>query len=175
MRRDRFARGGIVDGGDRRHRLAAIAHLVARQRMLAARDRQHAEGLVAVGAGDDRLHAGELAAPPTRRPRRSRRANRGCDRCGPASWPGAENVGGVFGAAGHLLRPVDHRHVAADIVRGDDFVHGATPLRVERGGVFHRLDDFHVAGAAADVAAERFQDFRLARIADCSAASRPRP
>ena len=53
-------RGRVVDRGDRGDRLAAIAHLVARQRMLAARDRQHAEGLVAVGAGDDRLHAGKL-------------------------------------------------------------------------------------------------------------------
>ncbi len=133
----------------------------------------------------------------------------------PASWPGAKNVGGVFGAAGDLLRPVDHRHVAADIVRGDGLVHGAilipvvpadsrpdaegagthaprpldsarrmgprfrgddsgrcvarrphgaTPCCVERGGVFHRLDDFHVAGAAADVAAERLQDFVVARV-----------
>ena len=58
--RDRALGGGIVDGGDRRDRLAAVAHLVARHGMLAARDRQHAERLVAVGAGDDRLHAREL-------------------------------------------------------------------------------------------------------------------
>ncbi len=45
----------------------------------------------------------------------------------PASWPGADDVGGVFGAAGYFLRPVDHRHVAADIVRRDGLVHGATP------------------------------------------------
>src|SRR5262249_61405880 len=36
--------------------------------------------------------------------------------------------------------------------------------RVELGGVFHRLDDFHVAGAAADVAAERCADVVLARM-----------
>src|SRR5262245_15084238 len=34
-------------------------------------------------------------------------------------------------------------------------------LRVQRGGVLDRLDDLHVAGAAADVAAERFADVRL--------------
>src|SRR5262249_24080716 len=35
---------------------------------------------------------------------------------------------------------------------------------VELGGVFHRLDDFHVAGAAADVAAERGAQAALARM-----------
>src|SRR5262249_30823730 len=35
---------------------------------------------------------------------------------------------------------------------------------VERGSVFHRLDDFHVAGAAADVAAERGANVILARM-----------
>ena len=39
-----------------------------------------------------------------------------------------------------------------------------SPLRLQRDGVFHRLDDFHVAGATADIAAERFQDFRFARV-----------
>src|SRR5262245_63903951 len=34
---------------------------------------------------------------------------------------------------------------------------------VELGGVFHRLDDFDVAGAAADVAAERCANVVLAR------------
>ena len=54
---DRLARGGVIDRSHRRHRLAAIADTIARQRMFAAGDRQHAEGLVAIGAGDDRLHA----------------------------------------------------------------------------------------------------------------------
>src|SRR5215472_1554783 len=35
---------------------------------------------------------------------------------------------------------------------------------VELGGVFHRLDDFHIAGAAADVAAECRADVVLARM-----------
>src|SRR5215831_5814421 len=35
---------------------------------------------------------------------------------------------------------------------------------VELGGVFHRLDDFHVAGAAADVAAECRANVILARM-----------
>src|SRR4249919_741413 len=37
-------------------------------------------------------------------------------------------------------------------------------LSTERHGKFHRLDDFHVTGAAADIAAERVQDFRIGRI-----------
>src|SRR5262249_53217544 len=36
--------------------------------------------------------------------------------------------------------------------------------RVQLGGVFHRLDDFDVTGAAADVAAERGADVVLARM-----------
>src|ERR1019366_3196456 len=45
---------------------------------------------------------------------------------------GLQNVGGIFGAAGYFFRPVDHRHIAADIVRRNHFVHGDTPcaLRV---------------------------------------------
>jgi hypothetical protein len=35
---------------------------------------------------------------------------------------------------------------------------------VELGGVFDRLDDFDVTGAAADVAAERCADVVLARV-----------
>ena len=50
---ERLARGVVVDRGDGRDRLAAVAHSVARQRIFGARDRQHAEALVAVGAGDD--------------------------------------------------------------------------------------------------------------------------
>src|SRR5512147_2797215 len=38
------------------------------------------------------------------------------------------------------------------------------PLLAERDGEFHRLDDLHVTGAAADVAAERLQNFVIARI-----------
>src|SRR3972149_8985380 len=34
-------------------------------------------------------------------------------------------------------------------------------LRIEGGCVLHRLDDFHVAGAAADIAAERCDDLRF--------------
>ena len=52
----------------------------------------------------------------------------------PASMFGAEQVGGVFGAAGDLFRSVDQRDVVADVVRGHDvlhwngLVHGATPF-----------------------------------------------
>ena len=122
MQRDGRLGGRIVDRRHRRHRLAAIAHLVARQRMLAARDRQHAEGLVAVGAGDDRLHARQL------------RGLRDVDledlgvRIGaavdaPRQHAGLQDVGRVLGAARHLLRPVHHRHVAADVMRRHHVVH----------------------------------------------------
>ncbi len=123
---ERALGGGVVDGGDRRDRLAAIAHLVARQRVLAARDRQDAEGLVAIGAGDDGLHARQ----PQRRGdvdvdnlgvriRAAEDASRQQARC--------DQVGGVFRPSRHLVGPVDHRHVAADIVRRHDLVHGETP------------------------------------------------
>ena len=56
----RLFRRRIVDRSDRGDRLAAIADAVARQGMLGARDRQHAECLIAIGAGDDRLHAGKF-------------------------------------------------------------------------------------------------------------------
>ena len=118
---DRLARGGIIDRRHRRHRLAAIAHLVSRQRMLGARDRQHAEGLVAVGAGDDRLHARQLC----------RRGDIDFDdlavRIRAAEDPsrqhaGLQDIGGVLGAARHLLGPIDQRHVVADVVRRHDFI-----------------------------------------------------
>ena len=127
--RERRLGGGVIDGGDGGDRLAAIAHLVARQRMLGARDRQHAEGLVAFGAGDDRLHAGKL-----QRLRHIDVDDLGV-RIGAAIDAARERarldrqVGGVFGAAGDFLRAVHHRHVVADIVRGNDLVHVARPLR----------------------------------------------
>ena len=103
----------------------------------------------------------------------------------PAELAGAKNIRGVFGAAGDLLRPVDHRHIRADVVCRCGFVHGAAPrkelciwrdaLSAERHGKFHRLDDFHVTGAAADIAAERFQDFCIGRIRVFAATARPRP
>src|SRR4029077_13968337 len=37
-------------------------------------------------------------------------------------------------------------------------------LSAERHGKFHRLDDFHVTGAAADITAERLQAFCIGRI-----------
>src|SRR5262249_3850822 len=42
--------------------------------------------------------------------------------------PGLHDVGRVFGAAGHLFRAVDHRHVRADIACGDGLVHGIIPV-----------------------------------------------
>ena len=133
--RDRALGGGVVDGGDRRDRLAAVAHLVARHGMLAARDRQHAEGLVAVGAGHDRLHARELQG----------RGHIDVDDLGvrigaaedaPRQHAGIDEIGGVFRSPGDLLGSVDHRHIAADIVRRHDLVHGATPAALSSAAYF---------------------------------------
>ena len=158
----RFLRGRIVDRGDGGDRLAAIAHAIARQRMLAAGDRQHAKSLVAIGAGDDGFHARQL-----RRLGDIDVENLGV-RIGTAeNSPGQhsrrDEIGGVLGAAGDLLRAVDHRHVVADVMRRHDLVHGDNSGRMQRGGVLHRLDDFDVAGAAANVAAERVADFVVGR------------
>ena len=51
----------LVDRRHRRDRLAAIAHASARQRIFVHGDRQHAVGVIAVVAGDDRHHAFERA------------------------------------------------------------------------------------------------------------------
>ena len=122
----RLLRGRIVDGGHGGDRLAAIADPVARQRMLGAGDRQHAEGLVAIGAGDDRLHARNL-----RRLGNVDLENFGV-RIGAAEDARGEHsrrgkIGGVFGASGDLLRAVDHRHVAADGANRHDLIHGGAP------------------------------------------------
>jgi hypothetical protein len=118
----RLARGVVVERGDGRDRLAAVAHSVARQRIFGARDRQHAEALVAVGAGDDGDDARHL----------QRRRHVDADdlgvRVGAAvdaagQLPRRHDIGGVFGAPGDFLRAVDHRHVAADIMRGHRLVH----------------------------------------------------
>ena len=38
------------------------------------------------------------------------------------------DIGRVFGAAGNLFRTVHQRHVVADVIRRDDFVHGANSI-----------------------------------------------
>ena len=122
----RFLRGRVVDRRDGGDRFAAVAHAVARQRMLAAGDRQHAESLVAIGAGDDGFHARQL-----RRLRYVDFENFGMRIRAAENSPGEhsrrDEIGGVFGAAGHFLRAVDHRHVVADVMRRHDLVHGETP------------------------------------------------
>ena len=129
----RFLRGGVVDRRDRGDRLAAIAHPIARQRMLGARDRQHAETLVAIGAGDDGLDAGQL--------RRLRDIDLedfgvriGAAEDAPREHARLDEIGGVFGAAGDLLRTVDHRHVVADRYAPGRFVHGANSIPDKRTG-----------------------------------------
>ena len=123
---ERAFRSGVVNRGHRRDRLAAIAHLLPRQGVLAARDRQHAEGLVAIGAGDDGLDAGEpqgggdidfedlgmgVRAAEDAARQQARR----------------EEIGRIFRPPRHLVRPIDHGHVGADRVRSGALAHGATP------------------------------------------------
>src|SRR5262249_5085009 len=104
-------------------------------RMLAARDRQHPEGLVAVGAGDDRLDA--------RHPRRRAhvdlenlpmRVGAAVDASG--EYAGTDHVGRVFGASRDLLRPVHHGDVAANGMNRRDVVHGATPCAASSAAYF---------------------------------------
>src|SRR5919197_1421090 len=103
--------------------------------MLTARDRQHAEGPVAVSARDDRLHArhvqclGNIDADDL-----AVRIWTAIDTAGELSR--LQDVGGVFGAAGDLLRAVDHGDVVADIVNGDGLVHGATPCALSAAAYF---------------------------------------
>ncbi len=110
---DGLVGGGLVDGRHRRDRLALVAHLAARQRILVARDRQHAERLVAIRTRDDRQHAGQG----------QRLGDIDLDdlgmRIGAAvdasrQHAGRKKIGRVLGAAGDLFRPVHHGHIAAD-------------------------------------------------------------
>ena len=122
----RFLRRRIVDGRNRHNWLATIAHTITRQDVFGARDRQHAEWLVAFGTGDDRLDAWEF----------HRFGNVDLEDFGMRIRT-AENasgehsrdnkISGVFGTAGDLFRAVDHRHVAADVMRGQNVVHGVNP------------------------------------------------
>ncbi len=123
---DRFLGGRIIDRRDRRDRLPAIAYLVAGQGVLAASDRQHSERLVAVGAGDDRLDAGQR-----QRLRNVDVENLGV-RIGAAvdasgKHSRSDQIGRVLRPSRHFLGSVDHRHIGADGVRRHHLVHGATP------------------------------------------------
>src|SRR5262249_51589041 len=122
----RFLRRRIVDGRDRRNRLAAIAHTITRQYVFGARDRQHAEWLVAFSAGDDRLDAWEAHRFGNvdledfgMRIRTAENAS--------SEHSGDNKIGGVFGAPGNLFRAVDHRHVATGVARGPNVVYGVNP------------------------------------------------
>ena len=114
-REGRLRRRGVV-GGDGGHRLAAIAHAIARERVLVLRDRDHAVGDRAVLAGDDRPHARHRArarrvdaadarvrdrAPQDRADERAAR----------------REVRRVAGGAGHLLDAVDERLAHAHRLR----------------------------------------------------------
>ena len=105
---ERRPRGRRVDGRDRGHRLAAIAHALARERELVLGDRNDAVGDVAVLAGDDGGHARhrarrghvDAANPGVRggasQDRADQRAGRG-------------QVRGIARATGDLLDAVDQR------------------------------------------------------------------
>ena len=113
-------------------RFAAITHTLACQRMFGARNRQNAEALVAIGAGDDGFHARQL-----RRLRDIDFKNLGVRirtaKNSPRQHSRRDKIGGVFGAAGHFLRTIDHRHVVADIMSRHDLVHSSfsAPLTVK--------------------------------------------
>ncbi len=125
----------IVIGGNGRHRLPAIAHFIARQRMLGARDRKDAEGLVAIGTGDNGAHARQLECPSNVDVDNfSVRIGTAVDAAGKLTW--RENIGGVFGAPRYFLGPVDHGHIGTDIMRRDSFVHGAIPCAFSAAAYF---------------------------------------
>ena len=110
---ERRSRGRLVDRRHRGDRLAAIAHLVARQRIFVLRDRQHAVGAREVLAGDDGAHARQRA----RLARVDRTDHAVRDRAAqdaPDQRVGERQVGGVARAAGDLLDAVDQRRALAD-------------------------------------------------------------
>jgi hypothetical protein len=122
----RFLGRCVVDRRNGGERLAAIAHPLARQHMFSARDRKNAKGFVAFGASDDRFDArqfrrlGHVDVEDFRM-----RIGTAENPPGQHSWQ--DQIGGIFGAPGNFFRAVDHRHVAADIMRRHDLVHGVNP------------------------------------------------
>ena len=110
---DGLFRRCLVDGGDGCHGLALVAHLVAGEWILAARNRQHAEAPVAILAGNDGDHArqhGGLGAinldDLSVRVRAAKDATR--------EHLGLEDIGRILGTARHLFGPVYHGQVGAD-------------------------------------------------------------
>ena len=101
-------RGRLVDRGDGGHGLAAIADLVARERPLVLRDRDHAIGRREVLAGDDGAHTGK------RQRLGGIDATNDTVRDGTAQNPADERsaerkVGGVARASCDLLDAIDQR------------------------------------------------------------------
>ena len=145
-------RGGLagdlgIGRGDCRYHLADVAHLAARDHRLVLDDAARARP-VEIGAGEDRLDAGDRARrvhPIADDPRVGVRAGqeRGVQHAGQL------DVVGVLGATGRLVACLQARGARTDR-------HRRPPARLLR-----RLDDLHVAGAAAKVARQRVAD-RLA-------------
>ena len=102
-----FGRLG-VDGGDRRHRLAPIAHAATGQRIFVHGDRQHAVSVRAVVAGDDRDDAIERAGLGDVEPEYVGMAERAAENASDERV-GMVEIRRVAGLAGHLFDAVDER------------------------------------------------------------------
>ena len=112
-RRQRGTGGGVVVGGHRGDRLAAIANAVAGERKLVLRDRDDPVGDVAVGAGDHGAHAGHCTG--ARRVEALDLAVRdGTSQDRADERAGGRQVRRIAGAARDLLDAVDQRLADAD-------------------------------------------------------------
>jgi hypothetical protein len=108
---------GLVVGGHREQRLAAIAHLAARERPLVLRNRDHAVRCREVLAGDDRPHPGQRTrARGVDAPDHAVRDRAAAD--APHQRRTQRQVGGVARTAGDLFDAVDERRALADRVDG---------------------------------------------------------
>ena len=104
------ALGGVrVDRRHRRNRLAAVAHLVARERIFVHRDRQHAIGVRAVRAGDDGDDAVKRARLRHVEPENLAMADRTAEDAADKRV-GMVEIGRVARLAGDLLDAVDERN-----------------------------------------------------------------
>src|SRR5690349_21454987 len=95
--------------------------------MLAAGDWQHPKRLLTVSAGDDGPHAFNLLGLPRIDVQnfgmRKRAAIDAADQ-----QAGGKEVGSIFSASRHLLRPVDHWDISANTAERLCRVHGRSPV-----------------------------------------------
>src|SRR5271169_1998296 len=151
--------GGVrINCSDRRDRLAAVAHPLARQRIFVHGNGQYAVGIWAVVSRD---HADDTFEGP-------RLGNIEPDYFA-VTYRAAENptdqsvdmfqIRGIARAAGHLLDAVDQWNALPRDL----------PVTRRSGGRdlhcgFDRFDDFHVSGAPTEIAGERRANILVARI-----------